>query len=138
MLVALRDQWVKCISIRAVFYDRSNILNAWMMEERKNKTNRQTKFSWIFLEEARWFSNNIFCSKWTPWFGAEMWNIKKENDGWHLSWTCWTPLDATFSVCLADFFNLLGTASSSSVETTSKYNSSAIIFKPICFQGRVV
>ena len=55
-----------------------------------------------------------------------MWNIMKENDGWYLSLTCWTPLDATFSVCLADFFNLLGTASSSSVETTSKYNASAI------------
>ena len=53
MLVTLRDQRVKCISIRAVFYDRSNILNAWMMEERTNQTNRQTKFSWIFLEEAR-------------------------------------------------------------------------------------
>ena len=56
MVATLRDQQVKCISIRAVFYDRSNILNAWMMEERKNQTNRQTKFSWIILEEARWFS----------------------------------------------------------------------------------
>ena len=46
----------------------------------------------------------------------------KENDGGYLFLTCWT-----FSVCLANFFNLLGTVSSSSVETTSKYNSSAII-----------
>ena len=137
MLVTLRDQQVKCISIRAVFYHRSNILNAWMMEERKKQTNRQTKFSWIFLEEARWFFRAIsFVPNEHHGFGAEMWNIMKENDGWYLSSTCWTPLDATFSVCLADFFNLLGTASSSSVETTSKYNSSAVIFKPI--QGRVV
>ena len=50
-----------------------------------------------------------------------MWNIMKENDGGYLSLTCWT-----FSVCLVNFFNLLGTASSSSVETTSKYNASAI------------
>ena len=61
MLVTLRGQQVKCIGIRAVFYDRSNILNAWMMEGSKNKTNRQTKFTnrWIFLEEARWFSRAI-------------------------------------------------------------------------------
>ena len=55
-------------------------------------------------------------------------NIMKENDERYLSLTCWTSLEATLSVCFADFFNLLGTTSSSSVETTSKYNSSAIIF----------
>ena len=137
MLVTLRDQQAKCISIRAVSYDRSNILNAWMMEERKNQTNRQTKFSWIFLEEARWFSRAIsYVPNEHHGLVLKCEIIMKENDGWYLSLTCWTPLDATFSVCLADFFNLLGTASSSSVETTSKYNSSAIIFKPI--QGRVV
>ena len=56
-------------------------------------------------------------------------NIMKENDERYLSLTCWTSLEATLSVCFADFFNFLGTTSSSSVETTSKYNSSAIIFK---------
>ena len=56
-------------------------------------------------------------------------NIMKENDESYLSLTYWTSLEATLSVCFADFFNLLGTTSSSSVETTSKYNSSAIILK---------
>ena len=100
-------------------------------EEKTNKqTNRQTKFSWIFLEEARWFSRAIsYVPNEHHGLVLKCEIIMKENDGWYLSLTCWTPLDATFSVCLADFFNLLGTASSSSVETTSKYNSSAIIFK---------
>ena len=70
---------------------------------------------------------NILCSKWTPWFGTEMSNIMKENDERYLSLTCWTSLEATLSVCLADFFNFLGTTSSSSVDTTSKY--SAVIFR---------
>ena len=56
-------------------------------------------------------------------------NIMKENDERYLSLTCWTSLEATMSVCFADFFNLLGTTSSSSVENASKYNSSAKIFK---------
>ena len=56
-------------------------------------------------------------------------NIIKENDESYLSLTCWTSLEATMSVRFADFFNLLGTTSSSSVENTSKYNSSAEIFK---------
>ena len=73
--------------------------------------------------------SNILCSIWTPWFGTEMSNIMKENDGWYLSLTCWTSWEATLSVCFADSFNLLGTTSSSSVETTSEYKSSATIFK---------
>ena len=73
--------------------------------------------------------SNILCSTWTPWFGTEMSNIMKENDESYLSLTCWTSLEATLSVCFADFFNLLGTTSSSSVENASKYNSSAKIFK---------
>ena len=58
MLVTLHSQKVKCISIRAVFYDRSNILNAWW--KKGKQTNRQKiKFSWIILEEARCFSRAI-------------------------------------------------------------------------------
>ena len=103
------------------------------MEERKEtkQTNRETKFSRIlfFRRSQMLLQTNILWSKWTPWFGAEMSNIMKENDERYLSLTCWTSLEVTMSVCLADFFNFLGTTSSSSVETTSKYNSSAIIFK---------
>ena len=62
-------------------------------------------------------------------------NIMKENDERYLSLTCWTSLEATLSVCFADFFNLLGTTSSSSVENASKYNSSAKIFKFYLMQG---
>ena len=98
---------------------------------RKKQTNKQRNKIWhdIFIRSQMLLQSNILCSKWTPWFGTEMSNIMKENDGWYLSLTCWTSLEATMSVCFADFFNLLGTTSSSSVETTSKYNSSAIIFK---------
>ena len=98
---------------------------------RKKQTNKQRNKIWhdIFIRSQMLLQSNILCSKWTPWFGAEMSNIMKENDERYLSLTCWTSLEATLSVCFADFFNLLGTTSSSSVETTSKYNSSAIIFK---------
>ena len=107
-------------------YDRSNICNAWWKKGKKQnkQTEKQNLAGYYFLEEAR-----CLWSKWTPWFGAEMSNIMKENDERYLSLTCWTSLEATLSVCFADFFNFLGTTSSSSVETTSKYNSSAIIFK---------
>ena len=135
MVATLRDQQVKCISIRAVFYDRSNILNAWMMEERKNQTNRQTKFSWIILEEARWFSTAIsYVLNTMVWY----WNVKyNEREWWMIPLFNLLDLFRSYIVCLfCRLFNLLGTTSSSSVETTSKYNSSAIIFKPI--QGRVV
>ena len=100
-----------------------------MLDGREEKTNKQTNN--IYLDNFRSqmiLQSNILCSKWTPWFGTEMSNIMKENDERYLSLTCWTSLEATLSVCFADFFNLLGTTSSSSVETTSKYNSSAIIF----------
>ena len=125
MLVILRIQRVKYISIRAMSYDRSNICNAWWKKGKKQnkQTEKQNRRGQILLQ------TNILCFKWTPWFGAEMSNIMKENDERYLSLTCWTSLEATLSVCFADFFNLLGTTSSSSVETTSKYNSSAIIFK---------
>ena len=100
-------------------------------KEKNKQTNRETKFSRIlfFRRSQMLLQTNILWSKWTPWFGAEMSNIMKENDERYLSLTCWTSLEATLSVCFVDFFNLLGTTSSSSVETTSKYNSSAIIFK---------
>ena len=98
---------------------------------RKKQTNKQRNKIWldIFIRSQMLLKSNILCSKWTPWFGTEMSNIMKENDERYLSLTCWTSLEATLSVCFADFFNFLGTTSSSSVETTSKYNSSAIIFK---------
>ena len=98
---------------------------------RKKQTNKQRNKIWhdIFIRSQMLLQSNILCSKWTPWFGTEMSNIMKENDERYLSLTCWTSLAVTMSVCLADFFNFLGTTSSSSVETTSKYNSSAIIFK---------
>ena len=98
---------------------------------RKKQTNKQRNKIWhdIFIRSQMLLQSNILCSKWTPWFGTEMSNIMKENDERYLSLTCWTSLEVTMSVCLADFFNFLGTTSSSSVETTSKYNSSAIIFK---------
>ena len=59
MLVTLCSQSVKCISIRAVSYDRSNTLNAWWKKGKNKQTNKQTKFSCIILEEARWFSGGI-------------------------------------------------------------------------------
>ena len=97
---------------------------------RKKQTNKQRNKIWhdIFIRSQMLLQSNILCSKWTPWFGAEMSNIMKENDKRYLSLTCWTSLEATLSDCLADFFNFLGTTSSS-VETTSKYNSSDTIFK---------
>ena len=97
---------------------------------RKKQTNKQRNKIWhdIFIRSQMLLQSNILWSKWTPWFGAEMSNIMKENDERYLSLTCWTSLEATLSVCLADFFNFLGTTSSS-VETTSKYNSSDTIFK---------
>ena len=97
---------------------------------RKKQTNKQRNKIWhdIFIRSQMLLQSNILCSKWTPWFGAEMSNIMKENDERYLSLTCWTSLEATLSDCLADFFNFLGTTSSS-VETTSKYKSSDIIFK---------
>ena len=97
---------------------------------RKKQTNKQRNKIWhdIFIRSQMLLQSNILCSKWTPWFGAEMSNIMKENDERYLSLTCWTSLEATLSDCLADFFNFLGTTSSS-VETTSKYNSSDTIFK---------
>ena len=97
---------------------------------RKKQTNKQRNKIWhdIFIRTQMLLQSNILCSKWTPWFGAEMSNIMKENDERYLSLTCWTSLEATLSDCLADFFNFLGTTSSS-VETTSKYNSSDTIFK---------
>ena len=72
------------------------------MEERKEtkQTNRQTKFSrMLFLEEARCFSRPISY-------------VVNEHHG-----------------LVPKMSNIMGTTSSSSVETTSKYNSSAIIFK---------
>ena len=98
---------------------------------RKKQTNKQRNKIWhdIFIRSQMLLQSNILWSKWTPWFGAEMSNIMKENDERYLSLTCWTSLEATLSVCFADFFNLLGTTSSSSVENASKYNSSAKIFK---------
>ena len=127
MLVILCSQRVKCIGIRAVSYDRFPMLDG----RRKKQTNKQRKKIWldIFIRSQMLLKSNILCSKWTPWFGTEMSNIMKENDERYLSLTCWTSLEATLSVCFADFFNLLGTTSSSSVETTSKCNSSAKIFK---------
>ena len=97
---------------------------------RKKQTNKQRNKIWhdIFIRSQMLLQSNILCSKWTPWFGTEMSNIMKENDERYLSLTCWTSLEATLSDCLADFFNFLGTTSSS-VETTSKYNSSDTIFK---------
>ena len=127
MLVILCSQRVKCIGIRAVSYDRFPMLDG----RRKKQTNKQRKKIWldIFIRSQMLLKSNILCSKWTPWFGTEMSNIMKENDErWYLSLTCWTSLEATLSDCLADFFNFLGTTSSS-VETTSKYNSSDTIFK---------
>ena len=101
-----------------------------LMEEGKKQTNKQRNKIWldIFIRSQMLLKSNILCSKWTPWFGTEMSNIMKENDERYLSLTCWTSLEVTMSVCLADFFNFLGTTSSS-VETTSKYNSSDTIFK---------
>ena len=97
---------------------------------RKKQTNKQRNKIWhdFFIRSQMLLQSNILCSKWTPWFGAEMSNIMKENDERYLSLTCWTSLEATLSDCLTDFFNFLGTTSSS-VETTSKYNSSDTIFK---------
>ena len=97
---------------------------------RKKQTNKQRNKIWhdIFIRSQMLLQSNILCSKWTPWFGAEMSNIMKENDERYLSLTCWTSLEATLSDCLADFFNFLGTTSSS-VETTSKHKSSDTIFK---------
>ena len=97
---------------------------------RKKQTNKQRNKIWhdIFIRSQMLLQSNILWSKWTPWFGAEMSNIMKENDERYLSLTCWTSLEATLSDCLTDFFNFLGTTSSS-VETTSKYNSSDTIFK---------
>ena len=97
---------------------------------RKKQTNKQRNKIWhdIFIRSQMLLQSNILCCKWTPWFGAEMSNIMKENDERYLSLTCWTSLEATLSDCLADFFNFLGTTSSS-VETTSKYKSSDTIFK---------
>ena len=97
---------------------------------RKKQTNKQRNKIWhdIFIRSQMLLQSNILWSKWTPWFGAEMSNIMKENDERYLSLTCWTSLEATLSDCLADFFNFLGTTSSS-VETTSKYKSSDTIFK---------
>ena len=97
---------------------------------RKKQTNKQRNKIWhdIFIRSQMLLQSNILWSKWTPWFGAEMSNIMKENDERYLSLTCWTSLEATLSDCLADFFNILGTTSSS-VETTSKYKSSDTIFK---------
>ena len=96
----------------------------------KKQTNKQRNKIWhdIFIRSQMLLQSNILWSKWTPWFGAEMSNIMKENDERYLSLTCWTSLEATLSDCLADFFNFLGTTSSF-VETTSKYNSSDTIFK---------
>ena len=127
MLVILCSQRVKCIGIRAVSYDRFPMLDG----RRKKQTNKQRNKIWldIFIRSQMLLKSNILCSKWTPWFGTEMSNIMKENDERYLSLTCWTSLEATLSVCFADFFNLLGTTSSSSVENASKYNSSATIFK---------
>ena len=89
-----------------------------MLDGRKEK-NKQTdkQFSWIILEEARWFSTAIsyVLNKHHGLVRKCQNYIMKENDGLYLSLTCWTSLEAT--------------TSSSSVETTSKYNSSAIIFK---------
>ena len=97
---------------------------------RKKQTNKQRNKIWhdIFIRSQMLLQSNILWSKWTPWFGAEMSNIMKENDERYLSLTCWTSLEATLSDCLADFFNFLGTTSSS-VETTSKHKSSDTIFK---------
>ena len=61
----------------------------------------------------------------------------KENDERYLFLTCWTSLEATLSVCLADFFNFLGTTSSSSVETTSlKCSNIQILFRADWFNGK--
>ena len=98
-------------------------------EKKQTKKQRNKIKLDIFIRSRMLLLSNILCSKWTPWFGAEMSNIMKENDERYLSLTCWTSLEATLSVCFADFFNLLGTTSFSSVENASKYNSSAIIFK---------
>ena len=97
---------------------------------RKKQTNKQRNKIWhdIFIRSQMLLQSNILWSKWTPWFGAEMSNIMKENDERYLSLPCWTSLEVTLSDCLADFFNFLGTTSSS-VETTSKYNLSDTIFK---------
>ena len=98
-------------------------------EKKQTKKQRNKIKLDIFIRSRMLLLSNILCSKWTPWFGAEMSNIMKENDESYLSLTCWTSLEATMSVCFADFFNLLGTTSFSSVESASKYNSSAKIFK---------
>ena len=107
--------------------DRFNILNAWW-KKRKKQTNRQTKFSWIILEEARWFSTAISDVLNTMvWY----WNVNyDEREWWMIPLFNLLDLFTSCIVCLfCRLFNLLGTTSSSSVQTTSKYNSSAIIFK---------
>ena len=47
-----------------------------MLDGRKEKTNKQTENK-IQLDNFR----RILCPKQTPWFGTEMSNIMKENDG---------------------------------------------------------
>ena len=55
-----------------------------MPDGRKEKTNKQTKNKiqlHNFRRSQMVLQTNILCSKWTPWFGTEMSNIMKENDG---------------------------------------------------------
>ena len=61
MLVILHSQRVKCISIRAMSYDRSNICNAWWKKGKKQnkQTEKQNLAGYYFLEEARCFSRPI-------------------------------------------------------------------------------
>ena len=97
MLVTLRGQRVKCSSIRAVSYDRSNILNSWW---ERGKTNKQTNNINLdnFSRSQMLLKSNILCSKLTPWFGTEVSNIIIKSDACYLSLTHWTSLEASFSV----------------------------------------
>ena len=79
------------------------------MEERIDKqTDKQTDKQHSpgqFLRSQMLPQSNILRSKLTPWFGIEISNIIIESDACYLSLTCWTSLEAGFSVCFRDFFN---------------------------------
>ena len=54
-----------------------------MFDGRKEKTNKQTNKIQLdnFRRSQMILHSNILCPKQTPWFGTEMSNILKENDG---------------------------------------------------------
>ena len=113
MLVTLCSQRVKCISIRAVSYDRSNVLNAWW--KRKNQTNRQTTFTWSgqFLKKPddspkQYLMFEMNTMVWN-------WNVQYNESEWWM-----IPLFNLLDLFRSYFSVLLGTTASTSVETTSK------------------